>query len=154
MCGWLWLVYVFSLITLMLLGNERRTTEFLLQHWVHRHTPQCYVIHALPVLCIFLSTEHNYGFRNFWASIVTNAHYEWNDVMLCFAETGNSKSWTESRRPVIFWVSLQKCLGRPCRCHKYPVLWNRSTENWLYSDWKTHQVGACTWWNQLSYQIL
>jgi len=59
-------------------------------------------------------------------------------MVLCSAETWSSKGWTESRRPVIFWITLQKCLGRQCRCHKYPVFWNRSTENWLYSYWKTY----------------
>jgi hypothetical protein len=35
-------------------------------------------------------------------TVVAVAHYRQNGVMSCFAETWNSKGWTESRRPVTF----------------------------------------------------
>jgi len=49
----------------------------------YMNVPQCYVISVLPVLCVFLSTKHNYRFRNFWVSVVTIAHFGQNGVMFC-----------------------------------------------------------------------
>jgi hypothetical protein len=64
--GWLYLVYIFSLIISMLLGNENEINEFPLQQWLRERAA---MLHCLS--CLFFA-QSMYIIKPYWGSHVSS----------------------------------------------------------------------------------